>query len=187
MAILEDPFFSNDWASSSNYGVLGAVIGHEMTHGFDDQGRLFDGVGKLGKYWSDAANAEFKQRSDCLVAQFSAYEPAPDRYIDGAATLGENIADLGGLKLSHTAFESAEKDSSPSPRFDREQAFFVSYAQGWCAAQSPEALAHQLSTDVHSRAQYRVNGVVQNLPEFATAFHCKAGAKLAPKARCSVW
>lgn len=187
VAILEDPFFSRDWASSSNYGVLGQVIGHELTHGFDDQGRLFDGTGKLGKYWSDSADAEFQQRESCLVDQFNAYEPAPGLHVDGNATLGENIADLGGLKLAHLALQKVAEDRSPSLKFDREQAFFVAYAQSWCAAESPEALASQLATDVHSPARYRVNGVLQNLPEFASAFQCSRGAKMAPKNRCSVW
>jgi predicted metalloendopeptidase len=187
VAILEDPFFSGDWGASSNYGVLGAVVGHELTHGFDDQGRLFDGQGKLGNTWSDAVVAEFQDRASCLVDQFDAYEPVPGTHIDGMATLGENLADLGGVKLSHAAWKRTKDTSSPSDLFDAEQAFFVSYAQIWCSAESPEALEKSLQSDVHSPAKYRVDGVLRNVPEFAEAFHCSRSAELAPADRCSVW
>jgi putative endopeptidase len=187
VAILEDPFFSVDWPASSKYGAIGAVIGHEMTHGFDDDGRRFDGSGKLANFWTDAVDAQFRDRAACLVDQFGAYAPAPGVHIDGSVTLGENIADLGGLKLAHAAFGAAPKQDSPSASFDPDQAFFVSYAQIWCESESTEALEQQLVTDPHAPAQYRVNGVVRNVPEFAKAFHCPKNAELSPPDRCDIW
>jgi putative endopeptidase len=187
VAILADPFFSASWTDSTNSGALGSLIGHEMTHGFDDQGRHFDATGKLVKWWSETTDAEFRHRAECLVDEFGSFEPLPGRHIDGELTLGENIADLGGLKLAYEAFTASGERDSPVASFDADQAFFVSYAQLWCANESPELLTVDLGLDPHSPPEYRVNGVVKNLPAFARAFSCRKGAELAPADRCEVW
>jgi putative endopeptidase len=187
VAILADPFFSADWTDSTNYGALGSVIGHEMTHGFDDQGRHFDATGKLANWWSEATDAEFRHRAECLVDEFGSFEPLRGQRVDGDLTLGENIADLGGLKLAYEAFVASGERDSPIASFDADQAFFVSYAQVRCENESPELLARDLASDTHSPAEYRVNGVVRNLPAFARAFSCRKGAELAPTDRCEVW
>jgi endothelin-converting enzyme/putative endopeptidase len=187
VAIFESPFFSVNWASAASYGAIGAVIGHEMTHGFDDEGRHYDATGALTNWWTDGVDTEFRNRAACLVDQFGAYEPLPDVHIDGQLTLGENIADLGGLKLAYAAFEKAATRTSPSSRFSPEQAFFVSYAQLWCSNDSDGVVKQELATDPHSPPKFRVNGVVQNIPQFAKAFQCKGGAPLAPRDRCAVW
>jgi predicted metalloendopeptidase len=186
-AIFDSPFFSVKWATAASYGAIGAVIGHEMTHGFDDEGRHYDATGALTNWWTDGVDAEFRSRAACLVDQFGAYEPLPDVHIDGQLTLGENIADLGGLKLAYAAFEKEVTRTSPSTRFTAEQAFFISYAQLWCANDSDGIVKEELATDPHSPPKFRVNGVVQNIPEFAKAFQCKPGATLAPRDRCGVW
>jgi predicted metalloendopeptidase len=187
VAILGDPFFSADWTVSTNYGTLGSLIGHEMTHGFDDQGRHFDALGKLTDWWSGATDGEFRRRAQCLVEEFGPFSPLPDRHVDGSLTLGENIADLGGLKLSYEAFVASGERDSPVKSFTADQAFVVSYAQLWCENPSPELLAQQLATDTHAPGTYRVNGVVRNLPEFARAFDCRKGMELAPTDRCEIW
>jgi putative endopeptidase len=187
VAIFESPFYSVKWATAASYGALGAVIGHEMTHGFDDEGRHYDANGALTNWWTDGVDTEFRSRAACLVDQYDGYEPLPGVHVDGQLTLGENIADLGGLKLAHAAFEKLATRSSPSAKFDPEQAFFVSYAQLWCENQSDGVLRQQLATDPHSPSKLRVNGVVRNTPEFAEAFECMRGTPLAPEDRCGLW
>jgi len=185
VSILQNPFYREDRPAAFDLGALGSVIGHELTHGFDDQGRHFDGSGKLENWWSDAAATEFERRTQCLVDQYSSYEPAPGVHLDGALTLGENVADLGGLKLALAAFEQAP--SKPAQGFSAEQQFFLAYAQMHCSSQSAEAATLSAATDPHSPDAFRVNGVVRNLPEFASAFSCTPGAALAPQERCQVW
>ena len=187
VAILQRPFFDPSQAASYGYGALGTIIGHELTHAFDDMGRHFDGDGKLVDWWSEGTSAEFEQRAQCLVDQFSREEAAPGIAVDGVRTLGENIADLGGLRLAWQAFQLDPGHDQSSGEYDADQQFFLSYAQMWCASFSDVVLEQRAKTDPHSPAKLRVNGVLRNMPEFASAFACAAGEPLAPEDRCEVW
>ena len=186
LPILQTPFYSEDRPAAFDYGGLGAVVGHELTHAFDDEGRHFDGNGALTDWWSTNAAAEFQQRAKCLVDQYGAYEPVPGAHVNGALTLGENIADLGGMRLAYAAFEALPGHRG-SGQYSAEQAFFLAQAQTHCSSYSPELQLRLLQSDPHSPDALRVNGVVRNLPEFAEAFSCSAGATLAPEDRCQVW
>lgn len=189
VAVLQEPFFSLAWPEGLNLAALGSVIGHELTHGFDDRGRHYDGSGALRDWWTDPVDAEFRSRASCLVDQYAAYEPIPGIHIDGELTLGENIADLGGLKLAHSVYGNAKSPLPPTAGFTAEQEFFLAFAQLWCATQSDELVEANVATDPHSPSKYRVNGVVRNIPAFADAFSCQSGAPLAPAPadRCEVW
>lgn len=189
VAILEDPFFDVDWPRGLNLAALGTVIGHEMTHGFDDAGRHYDSSGALRDWWADSVAAEFTSRAACLVDQFDGYEPVPGNHVNGALTLGENIADLGGLKLSFSAYRAAKSPLPLTQQFTANQEFFLAFAQLNCANESPEYLTDALANDPHSPTKFRVNGTVRNVPGFAEAFRCAAGATLAPAEgeRCELW
>jgi putative endopeptidase len=186
-AILQHPQFAVARADAVNYGALGTIIGHELTHGFDDSGRQFDGDGKLRMRWSPAVVEEYAKRAECVAEQYAQYEPVPGQHIDGQATLGENIADLGGVRLAYLAYHAAGQRESFGGRFDPEQQFFLSYAQQWCSHLRDEVVASSLRSDPHSPDKFRVNGVVRNVPEFANAFHCAVDSPMAPTTRCSVW
>jgi endothelin-converting enzyme/putative endopeptidase len=183
-AILQRPFFDSTFPDVVTYGAIGAVIGHELTHGFDDEGRQFDASGALSDWWSSQAKAAFDSRAQCLVAQYGAIEGAPGIPIDGQLTLGENIADLAGAKLAYAALGPT---GARMGDFSDAQLFFVAYAQRWCTSIRPEALATDLRTDPHSPPKARVNAVLADLPEFARAFQCPADAPLAPSQPCAVW
>jgi endothelin-converting enzyme/putative endopeptidase len=187
VAVLQDPFFRAGGAAAFNFGTLGSVIGHELTHGFDSSGRHFDGIGTLSDWWTETAAADFDHRAQCLVDQFSGYEVLPGVNVDGQRTLNENIADLGGVKLAYAAFEADKSRGAGSQGFSAEQEFFLSFAQLWCSQVSDQAAAQLSAYDPHSPPKFRVNGVVRNLPEFAQAFACPAGAPLAPSDPCEVW
>jgi endothelin-converting enzyme/putative endopeptidase len=188
VAILDQPFFDPVNSPVLNFGAIGSIIGHEITHGFDSYGRQFDGTGRLTDWWTPTVEAEFRTRAQCLVDQYNAYEAVPGTHVGGVLTLGENIADLGGLKLAYAAHHAAGGDNL-TPGFDADQQFFLSYAQLHCANPSPDYLGVSLLVDPHSPDKYRVNGVVRNVPAFAAAFHCAEGAPLAPPAaeRCEIW
>jgi predicted metalloendopeptidase len=186
--ILQRPFFAPDAPAAANYSGIGFVIGHELTHGFDDQGSRYDGDGNVRNWWSATAGAAYAQKAACVRSQYSGYAVG-DVHLDGGATLGENIADNGGLKLALAAFE-ADRRGRPAQSyagFSEEQQFFIAFAQAWCTNVRPEAARIQAQTDVHSARRWRVDGSVANLPAFAAAFECKAGAPLAPASRCEVW
>jgi predicted metalloendopeptidase len=174
--ILQPPFFYANADDAVNYGGIGAVIGHEMTHGFDDQGRQFDAAGNLRDWWTPASAAKFKERSQAIVKQFNDYEPLPSLHVNGELTQGENIADLGGVKLAYAALQKA-LDKHPEERQKKidgltpEQRFFLSFAAIWKSKQRDEDLKLRLNTDPHSPARYRVDGPLSNLPEFAKAFN----------------
>jgi putative endopeptidase len=195
--ILQEPFYGKQQTPALNFGAIGMVVGHELTHGFDDEGRQFDAEGNLRDWWSPVVGAEFDKRAACVEHQFDDYVPIDDMHIKGKLTLGENIADLGGLKLSYAAFRRAEGDtsgasSSPTANasgFTPAQQFFVGFAQAWCANYRPEALRLLVATNPHSPPKYRVNGPLSNLPEFAAAFACKEGTAMVPAAakRCEIW
>ncbi|HZR09459.1 MAG TPA: M13 family metallopeptidase [Myxococcales bacterium] len=182
--IMQSPFFKTDAPQPGNYGGLGMVMGHELTHGFDDEGRQFDGDGNLHEWWSKPVNDAFKERAECVARQYDGYTAVEDLKLNGHLTLGENIADIGGLKLALAALRQ-KRGGSLQP--NTEQGFFVAFAQTWCTNYRPEAARLQAQTNPHSTAQWRVNGPVSDNPEFAKAFSCKAGAPMAPQNRCVVW
>ena len=189
--ILQPPFFDPEADDASNYGAIGAVMGHEMTHGFDDKGRQFDAQGNLRDWWTANDRRNFQSRADLIVKQFDAFVPIDDKHINGQLTQGENIADLGGLKIAYLAFEKAGETQRRRPidGFTPEQRFFLAYAQAWRANTRPEALRLRLATDPHSPNKYRVLGPLANLPEFAQAFPCPPGMtdKAEAASRVSIW
>jgi endothelin-converting enzyme/putative endopeptidase len=189
--ILQPPFFGLDSAEHVNFGGVGMVMGHELTHGFDDQGRRFDAKGNLTDWWSPEAGKAFDAKADCVVQQYSDFVVAQDAHINGKLTLGENLADLGGLKLSYRAMEAEVGSAAGKKRgqFTPEQEFFLGYAQAWCMKAREPYLVNMTKTDPHSFARYRVLGPLSNMPEFQQAFSCPAGAKMVRPAekRCQVW
>lgn len=176
--ILQPPFFDEKADDASNYGALASTIGHELTHGFDDQGRQYDANGNLKNWWSDEDAKRFQQRADCVARQYDAFEVLPGLHINGRQTLGENIADIGGLRIAYTAFKLATKDKrlSPIDGLTADQRFFIAFAQGWRANERPEAVRLQVASDVHSPIRWRVLGPVANFPEFREAFGCPKAA-----------
>lgn len=187
--ILQPPFYSNAASTGANYGGIGMVMGHELTHGFDDEGRQFDADGNLKDWWSKTVDAEFDRRAECVKKQFDDYTVLDGVHVNGKLTLGENIADLGGVKLSYRAMK-AQLAAKPTPKAGGrtpEQEFFLGFAQGWCGKLRDEALRHLVATNPHSPPNLRVNGPLSNLPEFAEAFSCKPDAKMVKKDRCEVW
>jgi len=190
--ILQPPYFDPAADDAVNYGAIGAVIGHELTHGFDDQGRQFDAQGNLRDWWTAEDARRFTERAQRVVAQFNGYVAVDTFHVNGQLTLGENIADLGGLTIAYYAFEQSLA-GKPRPRdidgFTPEQRFFLAFAQGWRNRMRPETLRLRTLTDPHSPPRWRVNGPTSNMPEFARAFGCKAGdAMLRPDSvRAEVW
>jgi predicted metalloendopeptidase len=181
--ILRAPFYDQHASTAENYGAIGMVMGHELTHGFDDQGRQYDSLGNLREWWSPTVAAEFTRRASCVVDQYSAF-PVQDLHVNGELTLGENLADNGGIKLAYIALGNA---LGHAPTEAESQAFFLSFAQSWCAKVQPATERARVMTDPHSPPMFRVNGPLSNLPAFAEAFHCDAGAVMAPTDRCGVW
>lgn len=190
-AILQPPFFNLNAEDAVNYGSIGAVIGHEIGHGFDDMGSAFDGDGAMRDWWTDADKEEFKKRTGALVEQYNGFQVLPDLYVNGEFTLGENIGDLGGLSIALKAYKMA-LDGSEGPEMDgytAEQRVFIGYAQSWRSKARDEALRVQVNTDPHSPANFRVNGIVRNVPEFYQAFNVKEtdSLYLAAENRVKIW
>jgi predicted metalloendopeptidase len=189
--ILQPPFFDAKADDAVNYGGIGMVIGHEMTHGFDDQGRQYDGSGNLSDWWTPESARRFKLRSEGIVKQFDGYVAIDSLHVNGALTQGENIADLGGLKLSYTALMStlAGKPVERIDGFTPQQRFFLSFADVWHQNQRPQALRLQVNTNPHSPARFRVDGPLSNLDEFAAAFDVPEGAPMrrAAAERVTIW
>ena len=190
-AILQAPFFNPGADDAVNYGAIGAVIGHEFSHGFDDQGRKFDGDGRLRDWWTKADAAEYEARAGGLVAQYAAFSPLPDTAINGELTLGENIADLAGLTVAYRAHEIS-RAGQPAPviaGFTAEQRLFIGYARSWRSRYRDELLREILLSDPHSPARYRVIGALQNVPAFYRAFEVTeaSGMYLPPDRRVSIW
>ncbi len=187
--ILQSPFFATEATHAANAGGIGMVMGHELTHGFDDKGRLFDAKGNLSEWWSPEVSERYKQRAQCVVDQYAAYT-VQGQNLNGRLTLGENIADIGGLKLAWEALQARQTERGEGPEvagFTEDQQFFLSFAQSWCAKRRPAYARMLVTVDPHSPPEYRVNGSVSNVPGFAEAFACEAGAKMAPTERCEVW
>jgi len=190
--ILQPPYFDPAVDDAVNYGAIGAVIGHEMTHGFDDQGRQFDAQGNLRDWWTATDARRFTERAQRVVAQFAGYVAVDTFHINGQLTLGENIADQGGLTIAYHAFEKSLEGKPRPPDIDGftpEQRFFLGFAQGWRNLTRPQALRLRTLTDPHSPPRWRVNGSVSNLTEFARAFGCKAGDGMVrpDSVRAEVW
>lgn len=193
-AIMQPPFFDEKADDAVNYGAMGAVIGHELTHGFDDQGSLFDGDGNMTNWWTDTDRANFESKTKMLVDQFNAFVAIDsiNLHVNGELTLGENIADLGGLTISYYAFQMAQK-KNPQPKqidgFTPNQRFFISWAQAWRNSQRPKSLMNMVKTNPHSPARFRVLGPLSNMKEFYEAFDVKEGDKMwrKPAERVDIW
>jgi endothelin-converting enzyme/putative endopeptidase len=188
--VLQPPFFDKTADDAINYGGIGAGIGHEITHGFDDQGRQFAADGSLSDWWTEADAKEFEKRADCIVQQYGDYVAVDDLKLNGKLTLGENVADSGGLRIAYMAMTQAVADAAKTPAIDGltpEQRFFVGFSQIWCENRTPEFARLVAQTDPHSPARYRVNGVVSNMPEFQKAYGCKAGSPMVRANACRVW
>jgi putative endopeptidase len=187
--ILQPPFWDNALDDAVNYGAIGAVIGHELTHGFDDEGRQFDAKGNLRDWWSPEDAKAFEERADCFVQQYGSYTAIDDVKLNGKLTLGENTADNGGLRLAYMALMNRLAGKEPEKRdgFTAEQRFFLGWGQIWCENRTPEVARLRAQTDPHSPGRYRVNGVVSNMPEFQKAFACGTGAPMVRNPACRVW
>jgi putative endopeptidase len=190
--ILQAPFFNPNADDAVNYGAIGAVIGHEITHGYDDQGAEFDALGNLKNWWTEADKKNFDTRADCVVNQFSGFEAEPGLRLQGKLVSGESIADLGGLYVAYDAFQKSLQ-GNPRPAdidgFSPEQRFFLGWAQVWAEKYTPEWVRFLAQSDPHPLSRFRVNGPLSNMPKFAEAFQCKAGDAMVrePSQRCQVW
>lgn len=188
--ILQPPFYSADYPMALNFGAIGMVMGHELTHGFDDDGRKFSPSGELTDWWAEDAVERYEAAAACVEEQYSGFEVAEGLKVNGTLTLGENIADLGGIKQTHLAYMEWAKTHDPEPvlgGLTPEQQVFIGFAQGWCAKVRPDYLEMQVRTDSHSPARQRVNGPLMNLPAFGEAFSCEVGSPMRPEAICEVW
>jgi putative endopeptidase len=187
--VLQPPLFDPNSDAAPNFGDTGATIGHELTHSFDDEGRQFDAHGNLRDWWTPEDAKAFEQRASCISDQYSQYVILDDIKINGKLTLGEDVADLGGLILSYMAWQDDTKGQTLKPieGFTPEQRFFIAYGQSWCSSTRDETKRLRATIDPHSPDKYRANGVVSNMPEFQEAFHCKAGAPMVRENRCRVW
>ncbi len=176
--ILQPPFWDNKMDDAVNYGAIGAVIGHELTHGFDDQGRQFDAEGNLRDWWTEEDAKAFEQRAQCLVNEYSGFTAVDDVKLNGELTLGENTADNGGLRLAYMALMDTLAGKHPAKRdgFTAEQRLFLGWGQIWCENRSDESARMLAQVDPHSPGKYRVNGVVSNMPEFQTGVRVQSGA-----------
>ena len=191
--ILQPPMYDPSAPDSENYGHIGGVVGHELTHGFDDEGRQFDAAGNLADWWTPADAKQFDQKEQCTVDEYNGFVPVDDVHVNGKLTLGENTADNGGLRLAYQAFlaDAARKHIDLAKKqadgFTPVQEFFLGHGQNWCGDTRPEQLRLQVQTDPHSPRQFRVDGVVRNMPEFGKAFGCKLGQPMMPKTVCRTW
>jgi putative endopeptidase len=190
-AILQPPFFDLNADDAVNYGGIGAVIGHEIGHGFDDQGSKYDGEGNLQNWWTAADRKEFEKRTKMLIEQYNGFEPLPGQHVNGALTIGENIGDLGGLTIAHKAYmiSLAGKEAPVIDGLTGPQRFFIGWAQVWRVKYRDAAMARQLATNPHAPGEFRCNGVIRNLTEFYDAFGVKQGDKLwlPADARVRIW
>src|SRR6266487_1246678 len=187
--ILQPPFYNAKADAAINYGAAGSVIGHELTHGFDDEGRQFDAQGNLKDWWTESDAKAFDERAACFVNEYSSFTAVDNVKVNGKLTLGENAADNGGLRIALMSYVASLTPTSRKPLdgFTPEQRFFVSYGQGWCENARPERQRMLAQTNPHAPPKFRVNGVVSNMPEFQKAFSCKADAPMVRKNACRVW
>ncbi len=191
--ILQSPLYDPHADDAEVYGHVGAIVGHELTHGFDDEGRLFDGNGNLINWWTPEDGKQFEEKASCEVNEYGNFTAVGDLKINGKLTLGENTADNGGLRLAYMAFlTDAQRKGTDLKKKDKHgytpvQEFFLAYAQNWCGNQRPEQIRLQVQTDPHSPREFRANGVVQNMPELGKSFGCKVGDPMMPAHPCRVW
>ena len=191
--ILQPPFFDKSMDDAVNFGGIGLVIGHELTHGFDDQGRKFDAQGNLHDWWTAQDGEEFEKRASCVANEYSNFVAVDDLHINGRLTLGENTADNGGARVALMALEkmiaedTTGKEAEKIDGYTPEQRFFLGFARVWCEKRRPEVSRTRVFTDPHSPGKFRVNGVVQNMPEFEKAWGCKAGQPMVSENACHVW
>jgi len=190
--ILQPPFFDPTKDPAVNFGGIGVVIGHEMTHGFDDQGSKFDGKGNLREWYSPDDRKQFVEKTDCEVSEYGSFESAPGAKLNGKLTLGENTADNGGLRIAYEALMSTLASEGagtgqPIDGYTPAQRFFISFAQVWCENRTDQSARVSVKTDPHSPGQWRTNGTVQNFDGFGKAFGCKKGQPMMPENSCRVW
>jgi putative endopeptidase len=188
--ILQPPFFGADRSIAANFGGIGMVAGHELTHAFDDQGAQFDEEGRLQNWWQPSDLEKFKAKGKCVADQYSTFEALPGKFVQGQLTLGENIADLGGVKNAFNAYRSKRKGADKvyvADGFTEDQQFFLGVGQAWCSKDRDAEIQRRLTVDPHSPPKFRVFGALRNLPEFAKAFNCPEGTPMHPKNVCSVW
>ncbi len=189
--ILQPPFYTNTADMAVNFGGVGAVIGHELTHGFDDQGRNFDADGNLRDWWTKEDTDEFKKRADCLAEEYSGFSPVEGANVNGRLTLGENGADNAGIRLAYMALlgglENGSVNREKLDGYTPQQRFFLGFAQIWCSNERPESARNRVRTDPHSPGQFRVIGTLRNQPEFAQAFGCSVGQAMVAAQGCRVW
>ncbi len=191
--ILQPPFYQFSIDPAVNYGAIGAVIGHEMTHGFDDEGSRFDGTGNKRDWFTPEDKAKFKQMTDCEVKEYSRFEPVPGQKLNGNLTLGENTADNGGIRVAYRALQQVlarEGEAQRGAKIDGytpDQRFFISFGQIWCENAKPDYQRMALKVDPHSPGEFRTNGTVQNFEQFGKAFGCRTGQPMMPADRCQVW
>ncbi len=186
--ILQPPFYDFKADDALNFGGMGAVIGHELTHGFDDQGRQFDAAGNLHDWWTPEDNKRFDERAQCLIDEYSSFVAVDDVHLNGKLTLGENTADNGGLRIALMALHSTQtRQPEKIDGFTGDQRVFLGWGQIWCQNQTDQVARLRAQTDPHSPGQYRVNGVVRNMPEFQKVWGCKAGQPMVPQNACHVW
>ncbi|XP_006903498.1 PREDICTED: membrane metallo-endopeptidase-like 1-like [Elephantulus edwardii] len=192
--ILQPPFFSKEQPQALNFGGIGMVIGHEITHGFDDNGRNFDKDGNMLDWWSNFSAQHFRKQSECMIYQYNNYSwnLADNQNVNGFSTLGENIADNGGVRQAYKAYlkwlmDGGKDFQLPGLEMTHTQLFFINYAQVWCGSYRPEFAIQSIKTDVHSPLKYRVLGSLQNLGAFAEAFSCAEGTPMHPKEQCRIW
>jgi predicted metalloendopeptidase len=188
--ILQPPFFNFEADDAVNYGAIGGVIGHEITHGFDDSGSRFDADGNLKMWWTSDDRTKFEERAACVVDQFNSYEVQPGLFINGKLTLGENIGDFAGLTVAYDAYmRSLNGKAKPTAidGFTPEQRFFLGWARIWAGKYTEAAERQQVAGNSHSLPRWRVNGPLSNMPQFAKAFGCKAGQPMVRPNACSIW
>ncbi|HEV2963036.1 MAG TPA: M13 family metallopeptidase [Candidatus Angelobacter sp.] len=191
-AILQSPLYDKNAPDAVNYGHVGGIVGHELTHGFDDEGRQFDANGNLSDWWTPEDAKKFEEKTDCEVNEYGSFVVIDDVKVNGKLTLGENTADNGGLRLAFMAFLADAKRKNIDVDQEQDgytpiQQFFLAHGQSWCGSSRPESIRLQAQTDPHSYRKFRVNGVVQNMPEFGKAFGCKTGQPMMPANACRVW
>jgi len=191
--ILQPPFFDKTMDDAVNFGGIGVVIGHELTHGFDDQGRKFDPQGNLRDWWTAEDGKEFEKRASCVADEYSSFISVDDLKLNGRLTLGENTADNGGARIAFNALEhliaedTTGKESQKIDGYTPEQRFFLGFGRVWCEKRRPEYSRMLVTVDPHSPGKYRIDGVVQNMPEFQKAWDCKAGQPMVAQNACRVW
>jgi putative endopeptidase len=195
--ILQPPFYDVTKDPAINFGGIGVVIGHEMTHGFDDQGSKYGPTGNVGKSWFTPDDlAKFNERTSCIADEYSGFSVAPGQNLNGRLTLGENSADNGGIRIAFRALKETLAKQGVTDLNGKQdvkdgytpaQRFFISFGQVWCENQRPEAAINQAKTNPHSTGQWRTDGTVQNFEEFGKAFGCKVGQPMMPEKSCRVW